>query len=167
MSNYVLTKKGELKHYGIPGMKWGKRKARPVVSLDGSKKRAYDTARKQFEQARIQKKTANSAYNKAFNEGSKIRNMFGERGKAHTNEIVRTAEQANASDKQYKTAKKAMKVAKKAAKIEAKAVKKEYRKEYMKGLSTAGKIWAKYTDGDRIYADLAYSQNKGAYKKAR
>lgn len=28
MSNYVLTTDGELMHYGVPGMKWGKRMAR-------------------------------------------------------------------------------------------------------------------------------------------
>lgn len=28
MSNYILTSDGELMHYGVPGMKWGKRMAR-------------------------------------------------------------------------------------------------------------------------------------------
>ena len=27
MSDYIVTKDGELKHYGVPGMKWGRRKA--------------------------------------------------------------------------------------------------------------------------------------------
>lgn len=32
MANYIYTNDGELMHYGVPGMKWGVRKARPTSS---------------------------------------------------------------------------------------------------------------------------------------
>ena len=47
MSNYILTADGELYHYGVPGMKWGHRKASYA-----SEKSAYRQAKKDFKAAK-------------------------------------------------------------------------------------------------------------------
>lgn len=47
MSNYILTADGELYHYGVPGMKWGQRKASYA-----SEQSAYKQARKDYRAAR-------------------------------------------------------------------------------------------------------------------
>lgn len=47
MSNYILTADGELYHYGVPGMKWGQRKASYA-----SEQSAYKKARKDYRAAR-------------------------------------------------------------------------------------------------------------------
>ena len=47
MSNYILTADGELYHYGVPGMKWGQRKA-----AYASEKGAYKKAKKDYKAAR-------------------------------------------------------------------------------------------------------------------
>jgi hypothetical protein len=164
------TNTDELYHYGVPGMKWGKRKARyEGVSTDGSKKAAYARARQQLAQAKTNRKVANKAYDKAYrNANSLILNSQFNKAdnKRRNDEMMDAAKKAGAADKKYKAAKKAMKVAKKAANVEAKAVKQKYRDQYMKGSSMVGKIYAKLTDADKHYAEMMYGLNNGKYKKS-
>jgi hypothetical protein len=54
----------------------------------------------------------------------------------------------------------AQKALKKAEKTKIKEIKNQYRKEYMAGESAVGKIYAKLTDGDKIYANVMYDLNK-------
>ena len=163
----------ELMHYGVPGMKWGKRKARyEGISTDGSKKRAYEQSRQALIKAKQNKKAALKTYsktydnwrNKAIADLSPIK-KHRDASKKRYEDTIKTAKAANSAEKQYKAAKKAMKVAKKAANIEAKAIKQKYRDQYMKGASMAGKIYAKLTDADKHYADLAYGLNNGKFVK--
>lgn len=170
MSNYIYTNEGlvnadELMHYGVPGMRWGHRKNRYVgVSTDGSKRRAAEKARQQMISAKRNKRTKQKEFNKAYNESNKLKNLFGERGEKAGAAAERAANASNRADKQYKAAKKAYKAAKKMANLEAKAVKEKYKKEYMKGASVAGKIYAKFTSSHKYYADMMYDINNGAYK---
>lgn len=168
-----MYENNELTHYGVPGMKWGKRKAKyEGVSTNGSKKRAYEDAKTKLAAARSVKKSANREYTQAFNKAynkslaayspfKKARENNEKRWNIAMNKGVASAK----ADRAYKSAKKTMKVAKKAAKIEAKAVKQKYRDQYMKGASKAGKIYAKLTDADKYYAEMMYDLNKGRYKE--
>ena len=168
MANYIYTNDGlinvdELMHYGVPGMKWGRRKN---ISLDGSKKRAAEKARRQMISAKQNKRAKQKEFSKAYREGNKPKNWFGENANKVNSATEKAAQESFKADMQYKAKKKAYKVAKKMANIEAKEVKKKYRNEYMKGASLVGKLYAKYTGSHRYYADMMYDINNGAYKSS-
>lgn len=161
----------ELYHYGVPGMKWGKRKARPSPTTDGSAKKAYEKAKTKTAKARDDRDAAKTLYNKSFNRAynkNRPYSLSKEKRQASTerwDEAISKADKLNQATAKYKAAKKAEKAAKKMAKVEAKAVKKAYRKQYMDGQNAAGKVWAKLTDVDRHYAEISYKQNNGAFNK--
>ena len=53
MSNYILTADGELYHYGVPGMKWGQRKASYAAE-----KSSYKSSKKTYKQAKKEARKA-------------------------------------------------------------------------------------------------------------
>lgn len=57
MSDYIITQDGELKHYGVLGMKWGHRKARKNVEKS---KRARESAKEWDEIARNKESKGNT-----------------------------------------------------------------------------------------------------------
>lgn len=60
MSDYIITNDGELMHYGVPGMKWGKRKAR----LEQKTLRKYGKAGRSRGVADYERSKGNEAYKK-------------------------------------------------------------------------------------------------------
>ena len=95
----------ELMHYGVPGMKWGHRKALPI----SSQRARYDAAKQQY-------KADRKAYNKSFNKayGYSYRHAIGQytnkKKKAESNrrwdDAYDKAVQANKSKSAMKQAKK-------------------------------------------------------------
>lgn len=106
----LVTINGELYHYGVKGMKWGRRKA----SYDSS---PVGNAKRKMVEAKKAKKAANREYSKSFNKATTLWGAYGPNSKKYTDDLVRTAENANKADKAYLAAKKSYKKAKSDAKI--------------------------------------------------
>lgn len=93
MSDYIFVG-NELYHYGVPGMRWGHRKARPVST----------------ERARMQ--SARAAYKKSNREFNKAREKAVSYPRLHPSfqrrwdEAAKKAQQANKDEAAYKRAKK-------------------------------------------------------------
>ena len=102
----------ELMHYGVLGMKWGKRKKNYYAESD-RKKKAMKDAKYNMNKARADMGTKQAAYNRAYVEATRVSNMFGTRGKAYNKSLVETAKASNAARKDYKQSKKDYKQAKK------------------------------------------------------
>ena len=128
----------ELYHHGVKGQKWG---VRNYQNEDGSYKPGaegrYDpddsvgSAKRAMKAARLERRTANKEYNKAFKQWYdhplrqfSFRKSTREKDAKAWDEVLRTADNANKSSDKYKQAKKAYKDAKNAKKL----ARKEYEK---------------------------------------
>ena len=144
----------ELKHYGVPGMKWGHRKAQTEV---GAARKAYRQANRAYS------KSFNKAYNRSIAAWSPIK-KHREANDARWDDAVNKAKAANEAKAALKKAKATAKAKAKAeralAKIE-KQKKKDFiktrSKEIMKGESVLGKIWDGYTGAHKIQAEIEYN----------
>lgn len=148
----------ELYHYGVPGMKWGRRKAGPIKGGQSS-----SAAYMKMQKAKANKKAASRSFNKAYrNDRSLIRRSQFDKAdnKRSSQELMRAAEKSNKADKEYKKSKKAYKSVKKYEKQKVKDVKAKYSKEYLSGKSTAGKAVSKILGTDRNYANIMYDMEK-------
>ena len=116
MWTYIST--NEFYHYGIPGMKWGKRKAKSVnnTSIISEKKIALKKAKENLITARIKKNAAYAAYSKTFDKATRISNQFGIKNRLYNEQLTETASNSHKADKAYSSAKKQYKLAKKAYK---------------------------------------------------
>lgn len=93
----------ELMHYGVLGMRWGRRK---YTNPDGSLN-ALGKKRKAMMDAKDEKKAADKAYSKAYNKGT-------------NKEIVETAEVSARADAKYRIAKREFTALKKQTMVELK-----------------------------------------------
>lgn len=96
MSNYFIND-GELYHYGVKGMKWGVRKARPQTDLD-RKRAAYKTAKKDY----------NKSFSKAYNRAAAGYSPFKKHRQANDarwEDAANKAESLNKAKSEYKKAK--------------------------------------------------------------
>lgn len=110
MTDYII-KNNDLYHYGIPGMRWGHRKRTPLETSNTRSK--YDNAKSKLHEARINKRSANAAYSKTFDDSRKLMNQFGSRKKQYNKALAKTANDSNKADSKYKKAKNDYKKAKK------------------------------------------------------
>lgn len=147
----------ELIHYGVPGMKWGKRKALPVSN---TRKRFTSSKQKMYD-AKARKRTANAAYSKAFDRLSNGYANFGARGRANRKEFERTLNESRKADEAYKSAKKAYKSAKKNRKNSIDAAYEKIRKD-----SSYGERFL-YNEGTRKKAAKYMVDNNMSMKDAK
>lgn len=154
MSEYILTADGELYHYGVKGMKWGRRKA------------SYETSaiRKSYDQAKANKKAARKAYNKAYDKyAANPLNAFTKKGTERWGDVLDKAKASNKADQEYKKAKKARKQAIKstARDIERRA---NYKDKMVYNSATYKKA-AKYVVDNNMTVAEATKKAKGAAQR--
>ena len=126
----AISNEEGLKHYGVPGMKWGHRKAQGQPTPSNRTRRLASAI-----------KNADRDI-KSFPKGAY---------KDKKGRVLLTAKDMKDITKDLIKGREKLKV---------KLIKSQYADEYMAGLSTAGKIYAKVTAGDKIYANTMYDLNK-------
>lgn len=122
----------ELYHYGVLGMKWGKRKARPTTNASkvAAKKATYDDLKKQYLSAKADKRAATKEWSKTYNQATKLRNSFGEKKQMYEKKVEEAGEAANRAYDNHKSAKSAYKQAKKDYKAEINKTNENYKKNF-------------------------------------
>lgn len=160
----VPEQSDELMHYGVPGMKWGKRKK--YYNSDGSlnDKGVKKYAKKQYarEAMRSNKSVAGMAYD-AYSGAHKINAdmRYGSSTKAQNREAAQNyVKEQNRKAKMKATARAKLKADAALRKIE-KQNKKDFiktrSKEIQKGSSVVGKMWNAYTGSHKIQAEIEYN----------
>ena len=156
--NYDYYNENELYHYGVPGMKWGVRRAGMNPAVSASRQRMMS--------AKANYKAAKKGYNKAFNSaygysrrhwiGSNVKRSkhYGESNRRFV-EAMNAANKQNAAKSKYKQAKKDYKAEKKAARNTPEAIARR-KKAAKVGAAVAATGLAAYG---------AYKINKGVKNK--
>jgi hypothetical protein len=159
-------------HYGVPGMKWGRRKASTT---------SYGTARAQYKAA---KKAYNKSFNKAYNYSGRhaIGQYINKDKKAESNrrwdDAYNKSVELNQAKKAYKQAKQERKQAIGAAKSAYKSANRAYNKAYNKAYNySALHPISQWTGKSKAEADRRWDnaanklaerdRAKNAYKKTK
>lgn len=138
MWTYNHTQSNELYHYGVLGMKWGRRKAKKLSNKVKTDKKSAKEWEQMADYAKRKGKTKRAAKFKKY-------------AKQDIQDAKKHAEAASRS----------------LDKVKAQQIKNKYAKEYVKGKSAVGKAISKLLGTDRNYAELMYDMDKrGKVNKA-
>lgn len=156
----VPEQSDDLKHYGVPGMKWGHRKNPEVQAA----RAAYKKANKEY----------NKSFNRAYNRAHQAYSFSKKKREANDARWEDAFNKADALRDAKKTYKQVKATAKATAKAKAKAeralakIEKQNKKDFVKtrskeiqkGSSVVGKMWNAYTGGHKIQAEIEYNLRK-------
>lgn len=170
----MISDETSLKHYGILGMKWGIHRGprlgvtkqrqdefakKDVARLDSGKHLSVGIGKKRQAayDARDRRLIENRKQSPASIKTARLASAL----KASKKDIKNFSDNKNKiklSDKDKKEIVDGL--VKHHSKLQTKLIKSQYADEYMAGLSKAGKIYAKVTAGDKIYANTRYGLDK-------
>lgn len=155
----IYYETGDLCHYGVLGMKWGKRKVR-YTSGDP----VYNAKQKMLT-AKNNKKKANKQFDRAYRDRNSwiLNSQFDKKSNQQRQKALdKAASKASQADNAYKKAKKAYKLVKKYEKQKYKDTINKYKKEINKAESLVGRVYNKLTGSDRYQAEIKYDMEKRA-----
>lgn len=170
MYHHVMAARDdELMHYGVPGMKWGRRKA-PTTSY-GNARAAYKSAKKAY----------NKSFNNAYYKNHQTYSLSKKKRQASQARWEDAADKAVAlgdAKRAYKQAKQERKQAIGAAKSAYKSAKKDYNKSFNKAYNYTSlhpisqNFGKRKVESERRWADAidkadAMNAAKKAYKKTK
>jgi len=143
-----------LAHFGVLGMKWGVHRTATQLGKSAGNwgKEAGKMIKSNYTHPIITSR-ANRESKKADTMGNRVRRTLVYQNTKDLKDINKRIDTMVAE-------KAAQRALNKAEKAKVKEIKDQYRKEYMAGESALGKVYAKLTDGDKIYADIMYESNK-------
>lgn len=125
----------ELKHYGVPGMKWGVRKTQPTADIPASRRTR-----------RLEQKTARQrTVVESWKDSSPIKDSRG-----------RTIYSRDDVKDIYEGAKRRLE------KLEYKLAISKKRDQINAGSSAVGRLWNKITEADKLQAEIEYDIEKRA-----